>query len=186
VEGNNVRGIRTLIWATIVVLGLFLVVSPFLTGLQETANQVTEARGVRDGQLSRVQGGTTADDLGDRLDTTIKADALKPSALRSFMKSRTAKLAALVGLTVTLAMASISKRYQNHKALQRVSRPPSTAKAAPATYADPLYGAPASKRPAGAPTRALVDRVETLGSVGLLAHLAADQPTAPVGRQHRK
>jgi hypothetical protein len=180
-----VRGIRAAIFTTIAVLGLFLVVSPFLSGLQETASQVTTARAARDAQLSRTQGGADAD-FNDRLDTTIKADAIKPSAVNSLLKSRSAKLAALVGLIVTMAMAAISKRYQDHKALERVSRPPSTAKAAPANYADPLYGEDASKQPHRAPTRALVDRVETLGSVGLLAHMAADQPVAPAARKAQR
>ena len=179
------RSIRAAIFATIAVLGLFLVVSPFLTGLQETANQVTEARSARDAQLSRAQGGATTDDLNDRLDTTVHVDAIKPSTLNTFAKSRTAKLAALVGLAVTMAMAAVSKRYQDHKALQRVSRPPSTAKAAPASYADPLYGTPTSRRPVGAANRSLVDRVETLGSVGLLAHLAADPANEPADYRHR-
>jgi hypothetical protein len=180
------RGIRAAIWATIAVLGLFLVVSPFLTGLQETANQMSGAKAARDAQLSRAQGGVSTDDLADKLNTTVEADALEPSALDTFLKSRTAKLAALVGLVVTMAMASVSKRYQTHKALQRVNRPPSTAKAAPASYIDPLHGTPTRSHPTGAPTRALVDRVETLGSVGLLAHMAADQPAEPTsGRRHK-
>jgi hypothetical protein len=168
------RVLRVTMWTVIALLGAFLALNPFVNGVQEAATQLRVGTAAKNAALARAQGGVTEQDrVGDLNAVPIRRET--PPFQTLLFESRSVQLGACGGLLSIMIIAEAARRHAYRKASDRARRPPGTSLSTPATHADPIHGGATRTRPTGAPVMANIDRVETLGSVGLLAHLAEDQ-----------
>jgi hypothetical protein len=170
------RILRATMWTVVALLGAFLALNPMINGVQDVASELRVGTTAKNAALAQAQGGASAEDRADRLDTTVRVSRETRPIQTLLFESRSMQLGACGGLLSIMIVAEAARRHAYRRASERAKRPPGTSRSTPATHADPIHGAPTRLRPTGAPVLTNIDRVETLGSVGLLAHLAADDP----------
>jgi hypothetical protein len=181
------RVLRVTIWTAIALLGAFLALNPFINGVQDAASELRVGTTVKNSALTRAQGGATTEDRADHLDTAVRLQRETRPIQTLLFESRSMQLGACGGLLSIMIVAEAARRHAYRNAAARAKRPPSTSLSTPATHADPIHGAPTRLRPTGAPVLTNIDRVETLGSVGLLAHMAEDpRPLVEAGKGRKR
>jgi hypothetical protein len=181
------RIFRVTIWSIIALLGAFLALNPFINGVQDAASELRIGTHAKDAAVTRAQGGATAEDRADHLNTKIAVRRETQPIQAVLFKSQSVQLGACGGLMSIMIVGEAVRRHAYRRAAERARRPPSTSLSTRATHVDPIHGTPTRTHPTGAPVRTNIDRVETLGCVGLLAHMPEDpRPLETTGRGRRR
>lgn len=169
------RSLRGLLYVVAISLGMFVVVSPFLGGLIDTADQIRQGTSSKNARIAESQGG------GSSADSLVRTQAA--GAITSNMLTGRAIGVAGACLAALWAITTTSRKMHERRALAHRSRPPSTTKAAPPSYSN-NERSPLPVQQSGI-TMENLERIETLGAVGLLVIPVVEEPVVATSRRRR-